>query len=156
VLKKAGIVVAVATAGLLAVSPLAFAGDRGDDHRGDNNSNSSRFDVDLDQEQTNAADTSDRSEGLINISNNDIGLSALNCTANIALGGAGAGTALGGASTVAGAGQTLAGLLGLVTGTQSATGTGGGALGAGEGGYAGNECDASGEYGDSTVQGNSR
>jgi hypothetical protein len=31
VLKKAGIVVATATAGLLAVSPLAFAGDKGDD-----------------------------------------------------------------------------------------------------------------------------
>ncbi|GAA1168172.1 hypothetical protein [Pseudonocardia alaniniphila] len=30
-LKKAGIVVAAATAGLLAVAPLAFAGDRGDD-----------------------------------------------------------------------------------------------------------------------------
>jgi hypothetical protein len=42
VLKKAGIVVATAAAGLLAVSPLAFAGskgdnghDEGDDHRGD-------------------------------------------------------------------------------------------------------------------------
>jgi hypothetical protein len=33
VLKKAGMVVAVAAAGLLAVSPLAFAGD-GDDHDG--------------------------------------------------------------------------------------------------------------------------
>jgi hypothetical protein len=32
VLKKAGIVVAAAAAGLLAVSPLAFAGDGDDDH----------------------------------------------------------------------------------------------------------------------------
>jgi hypothetical protein len=32
VLKKAGIVVATAAAGLLAVSPLAFAGDKGSDH----------------------------------------------------------------------------------------------------------------------------
>lgn len=31
-LKKAGIVVAAAAAGLLAVSPLAFAGSKGDDH----------------------------------------------------------------------------------------------------------------------------
>jgi hypothetical protein len=155
VLKKAGIVVAAAAAGLLAVSPLAFAGDRGgDDHRGDNNSNSSRFD--LDQDQANAANTSHRSEGLINISNNDIGLSTLNCAADIGLGGAGAGTALGGAATASGALQTVTGLLGLATGTQETTGTGGGALGAGEGGYAGNECDASVDYGDSTVQGNSR
>jgi hypothetical protein len=38
VLKKAGIIVATATAGLLAVSPLAFAGDKDDnghkDHKG--------------------------------------------------------------------------------------------------------------------------
>ena len=33
-LKKAGIVVAAATAGLLAVSPLAFAGEAGDHHSG--------------------------------------------------------------------------------------------------------------------------
>jgi len=32
VLKKAGILVASTAAGLLAVSPLAFAGDKGDDH----------------------------------------------------------------------------------------------------------------------------
>jgi hypothetical protein len=35
VLKKAGIVVATAAAGLLAVSPLAFAGDKGYDHNHD-------------------------------------------------------------------------------------------------------------------------
>ena len=44
-LKKAGIVVATAAAGLLAVSPLAFAGDKGyhhDDHKGDHGSSYSR------------------------------------------------------------------------------------------------------------------
>jgi hypothetical protein len=51
VLKKAGIVVATAAAGLLAVSPLAFAGDKGHDeddgHRGDkkhHSSHDSRYD----------------------------------------------------------------------------------------------------------------
>jgi hypothetical protein len=60
VLKKAGIVVAVAAAGLLAVSPLAFAGDKGDDsghrhHGGESN-----------------VIAGDHSEGLINASSNNI------------------------------------------------------------------------------------
>jgi hypothetical protein len=60
VLKKAGIVVAAAAAGLLAVSPLAFAGDKGDDnghrhHGGESN-----------------VIAGDHSEGLINASSNNI------------------------------------------------------------------------------------
>jgi hypothetical protein len=39
VLKKAGIVVATAAAGLLAVSPLAFAGNKGDAESRDSNGN---------------------------------------------------------------------------------------------------------------------
>jgi hypothetical protein len=58
VLKKAGIVVAAAAAGLLAVSPLAFAGDKGDHghhHAGEAN-----------------VIAGDHSEGLINASSNNI------------------------------------------------------------------------------------
>jgi hypothetical protein len=50
VLKKAGIVVAAATAGLLAVSPLAFAGDKGDDHRDKSHSKSHHDDHDKKRE----------------------------------------------------------------------------------------------------------
>jgi hypothetical protein len=42
VLKKAGIVVATAAAGLLAVSPLAFAGDKGDHEDHDGNGDKKR------------------------------------------------------------------------------------------------------------------
>jgi hypothetical protein len=63
VLKKAGIVVAAAAAGLLAVSPLAFAGDKDDHdgHRGHDKSN---------VEDVNGVDNS--SEGLINVGGNNI------------------------------------------------------------------------------------
>ncbi|GAA1168162.1 hypothetical protein [Pseudonocardia alaniniphila] len=55
-LKKAGIVVAAATAGLLAVAPLAFAGDKGDSDRGSDRGNSTasvRY-VDVDAENDSA------------------------------------------------------------------------------------------------------
>ena len=71
-LKKAGIVVAAAAAGLLAISPLAFAGDKGDDHGhhghgGGDNVNS----------------VSDESEtiGLVNVTDNNVNapIQGLNC-----------------------------------------------------------------------------
>jgi hypothetical protein len=62
VLKKAGIVVAAAAAGLLAVSPLAFAGDK-DDHHGHGHGHGKVEDV-------NAVDQSN--EGLINVAGNNI------------------------------------------------------------------------------------
>jgi hypothetical protein len=63
VLKKAGIVVAAAAAGLLAVSPLAFAGDK-DDH--DHHGHGSKTKV----EDVNSIDGSN--EGLINVAGNNI------------------------------------------------------------------------------------
>jgi hypothetical protein len=45
VFKKAGIVLAVSAAGLLAVSPLAFAGDYGGDHDGDDDNGGNRTHV---------------------------------------------------------------------------------------------------------------
>ena len=62
-LKKAGIVVATAAAGLLAVSPLAFAGDK-DDHNGHGHHGKSKV------EDVNAVDQSN--EGLINVAGNNI------------------------------------------------------------------------------------
>ena len=155
-LKKASIVAALLAASLVAVSPLAFAGegkDRPSDDRGHSSQRSSEFDVD--QDQTNFADDSSESSGLINVSGNDIGISAANCVGNVATGGAGLGTAAGGITTVASGLQTITGLLGAF-GLQTAEGTGGGALGVAEGGYAGNECDASYEGGDALLQGNAR
>lgn len=71
-LKKAGIVVATATAGLLAVSPLAFAGDYGDDdHDGDHGDDrdSSSF-CEQDNEASNDVEGEDG--GLISVSNNNV------------------------------------------------------------------------------------
>jgi hypothetical protein len=65
VLKKAGIVVAAAAAGLLAVSPLAFAGDK-DDHDGHGHGHHGKSKV----EDVNAIDQSN--EGLINVAGNNI------------------------------------------------------------------------------------
>ena len=66
VLKKAGIVVAAAAVGLLAVSPLAFAGEKGHGHGHG-------------YDQTNTATES--SQGLVNISdiNANVPVNALNC-----------------------------------------------------------------------------
>jgi hypothetical protein len=63
VLKKAGIVVAAAAAGLLAVSPLAFAGDK-DDHHGHGHHGKSKV------EDVNSVDQSN--SGLINVAGNNI------------------------------------------------------------------------------------
>jgi len=63
VLKKAGIVVATAAAGLLAVSPLAFAGDD-DDHDGHKKVKKVKI------EDVNKVEES--SKGLINISDNNL------------------------------------------------------------------------------------
>ena len=66
-LKKAGIVVATAAAGLLAVSPLAFAGDKGDHDghgKGHGHHGSSKV------EDVNSIDGSN--EGLINVAGNNI------------------------------------------------------------------------------------
>ncbi|GAA5124501.1 hypothetical protein [Pseudonocardia adelaidensis] len=64
-LKKAGIVVATAAAGLLAVSPLAFAGDK-DDHDGHGHGHHGKSKV----EDVNSIDGSN--EGLINVAGNNI------------------------------------------------------------------------------------
>jgi hypothetical protein len=64
VLKKAGIVVAAAAAGLLAVSPLAFAGDK-DDHDGHGHGHGK-----TNVEDVNSIDGSN--EGLINVAGNNI------------------------------------------------------------------------------------
>jgi hypothetical protein len=63
VLKKAGIVVAAAAAGLLAVSPLAFAGDGDGDHDGHHGSKTN-------VEDANGIDNS--SSGLLNLGGNNI------------------------------------------------------------------------------------
>jgi hypothetical protein len=62
VLKKAGIVVAVTAASLLAISPLAFAGDKDDDDRRGHRDGDDRA-------QVNQIDTERNSEqgGLINV-----------------------------------------------------------------------------------------
>jgi hypothetical protein len=69
VLKKAGIVVTTAAAGLLAVSPLAFAGDK-DDHDG----------RDRDGKHINKVDDSNSAEGrgLVFIADNNVAVN--NCT----------------------------------------------------------------------------
>jgi hypothetical protein len=67
VLKKAGIVVAAAAAGLLAVSPLAFAGDK-DDHNGHGHGDKHHGKTKV--EDVNSIDGSN--EGLINVAGNNI------------------------------------------------------------------------------------
>jgi hypothetical protein len=63
VLKKAGIVVAGAAATLLAVSPLAFAGDKGDDNGGGHHHHSS---------SSNTNNNGDSSHGFLNVSDNNV------------------------------------------------------------------------------------
>lgn len=69
-LKKAGIVVAAAAAGLLAVSPLAFAGDKGHD-----------YDHGTDVSDVNSNSSGDVNDGLVNVTGNNINapIQALNC-----------------------------------------------------------------------------
>ncbi|MBW0117475.1 hypothetical protein [Pseudonocardia abyssalis] len=61
-LKKAGILVAATAAGLLAVSPLAFAGDKGGwdgDHDGNNDRQVNRVDNDRDSSQVGLVNVGD-------------------------------------------------------------------------------------------------
>ncbi|RTL68110.1 MAG: hypothetical protein EKK42_12045 [Pseudonocardiaceae bacterium] len=67
-LKKAGIVAATATAGLLAVSPLAFAGEAGHGHGGHHHGGA-------DQVNSN----SEVHQGLVNISDNNINVPVTAC-----------------------------------------------------------------------------
>ena len=66
-LKKAGIVVATAAAGLLAVSPLAFAGDK-DDHDGHGHGHGHHGKTEV--EDVNSIDGSN--SGLINVAGNNV------------------------------------------------------------------------------------
>lgn len=72
-LKKAGIVVAAAAAGLLAVSPLAFAGDKGHDDGhttvSDNN--------------TNAVSDDSENNGLVNVTDNETNVPVQACNNDV-------------------------------------------------------------------------
>ena len=71
-LKKAGIVVAAGAASLLALSPLAFAGDSGDHGKGGHHG---------------AANVAEKnSSGLVNLSNNNVDVSPQTCVGPIASG----------------------------------------------------------------------
>lgn len=70
VLKKAGIVVATAAVGLLAVSPLAFAGDKGGD--GNHGHKSSHSNV-----------NGDTSGGLVNVADNNVNVPIQACNNDI-------------------------------------------------------------------------
>ncbi len=88
-LKKAGIVVATAAAGLLAVSPLAFAGD----YSGDNNHNggghhkrhSDNRGVSCNQDNS-AKHRGGRSGGLISVSGNTVQVPVQACGNNVITG----------------------------------------------------------------------
>jgi hypothetical protein len=74
VLKKAGIVVATAAAGLLAVSPLAFAGDK-DDHDNDHDHDGRHKKVKV--EDVNHYDDSNKvGRGLINVTDNNVAITS--------------------------------------------------------------------------------
>jgi hypothetical protein len=83
VLKKAGIVVATAAAGLLAVSPLAFAGDYsggGGDHHGDHHSShhhKKKVSCKLDNSVDNGHKNSQR--GLVNVQNTNVSVPIQAC-----------------------------------------------------------------------------
>jgi hypothetical protein len=73
VLKKAGIVVAAAAAGLLAVSPLAFAGDEGGNHEHGSSGN-----------QVNKVESGgDESEGVINVADNNFNVPIQVCNTDV-------------------------------------------------------------------------
>jgi len=80
VLKKAGIVVAAAAAGLLALSPLAFAGDKGDDydHHGYDHHGSSSVEV-----EENSNEANEETNGLVNVSGNNVNVPIQACNNNI-------------------------------------------------------------------------
>ena len=71
-LKKAGIVVAAVAAGLLAVSPLAFAGDYSDNHS--HKGHPSDF---------KSKEAKKNSEGIIKVENNNINTPFLICSAEV-------------------------------------------------------------------------
>jgi hypothetical protein len=93
VLKKAGIVVATSAAALLAVSPLAFAGDYNDDNGGGNGHHSRSHKSNNNDDsgscrQDNRADNHSESRrrgggGLIDISRNAIQVPVQACNNNI-------------------------------------------------------------------------
>lgn len=74
VLKKAGIVVAAATAGLLALSPLAFAGDYdGDsDDNGNGNGNGHRGNSASCEQDVSAETGDNKQKGLVNVGANNV------------------------------------------------------------------------------------
>ena len=69
-LKKAGIIVAAAAAGLLAVSPLAFAGDKGD------------YDRDGDTAVNSVEDDGDNT-GLVNVADNEVNVPVQACNNDV-------------------------------------------------------------------------
>jgi hypothetical protein len=86
VLKKAGIVVATAAAGLLAVSPLAFAGDYsgGNDHHGHEHHHGHHKNVSC--KQDNSVDQGGRNEqrgGLLNVQNTNVQVPIQACNNSI-------------------------------------------------------------------------
>jgi hypothetical protein len=72
VLKKAGIVVAAAAVGLLAVSPLAFAGDKGDHGHGHHAADKNINNVE-----------GDESQGLVNVSGNNVNVPVQACNNDV-------------------------------------------------------------------------
>jgi hypothetical protein len=88
VLKKAGIVVATAAAGLLAVSPLAFAGDYegGHDHHGGHGGGGHHHSKGSSCKQDNSVDQSGRNEqrgGLLNVQNTNVQVPVQLCNNSI-------------------------------------------------------------------------
>ncbi|MDN5749102.1 MAG: hypothetical protein L0H64_11390 [Pseudonocardia sp.] len=71
-LKKAGIVVAAAAAGLLAVSPLAFAGDTGHDHHGHDGDNT-----------VNSVNDDSENSGLVNVADNEVNVPVQACNNDV-------------------------------------------------------------------------
>ena len=71
-LKKAGIVVAAAAASLLAVSPLAFAGEKGHDDKGHHESSISGSDF-----------ASKDGKGIVNVSGNNANVPVQVCNNNV-------------------------------------------------------------------------
>jgi hypothetical protein len=76
VLKKAGIVVAAAAASLLAVSPLAFAGEKGHDDKGHHESSISGSDF-----------YSKDGKGLVNVSGNNVNVPIQACNNDVPING---------------------------------------------------------------------
>ncbi|WP_219414857.1 hypothetical protein [Pseudonocardia nigra] len=83
-LKKAGIVVAAAAAGLLAVSPLAFAGDKDGHHEWDrgNGHEQSQNHGDFEDNTINNAE-GDESKGIINVADNNVNVPIQVCNTDV-------------------------------------------------------------------------